>query len=423
VSTRETGKEVGELACGVVRVPWSGIHWPALVLVFILALSPSSALAQTPPTRHPPTAAAAAISTASAKIAAATPALSSYPIGGVGYSGGNSPTLTNARYILAPLVLLLIFLIVVFRYFIRIFATPLPDDKNCPAERVAIARMVKFCYFFTLLSLVAVISPLAALNVLPGSITSSYYIAMAESPVALVLGCVHYANPEDRASELACKSDRLANEWLVNIGGLVLQRLPYSQTYSGSTPDESPPSSNAAPPELSATDTTTDWVDDHVGASLYNLPPMTIHEGVTVPFYFILIALFGAAVSLVRRVPEIQRRYLTPNDQLDAAGTRELLVSQILQFLSAPIIAITAYAVFAPSGPSSSVVLAFVSGFSSDAVIAAFKGIADSIISTAKGPGALPLPPPPAPPPPPSPALLSPASASPPVSGAAVMPP
>jgi hypothetical protein len=243
--------------------------------------------------------------------------------------------------------------------------------------------MIRFCYIFTLSSFVLVISPIAAQLALPASITTAFYLAQVESPVALVLGCVHYKNPEDRANELACKDDRLANEWLVNIGGLVLQRLPYGY----STPDVT------APPESGTADKTTEWVDDHVGTGLYNLPAMTIHEGVTVPFYFILIALFGAAVSLARRVPEIQRRYVNPNDHLDAPGTRELLVSQILQFLSAPIIAITAYVVFAPNGPSSAVVLAFVSGFSSDAVIAAFKAIADGVTSTAKGSSASPPPP------------------------------
>lgn len=342
--------------------------------------------------------------------ATATPSPIPSTVGGVGYPGGSPKP--NAPFIWVLLSGLVFFTFLAFWYFIRVFAAPLPSGgEKDDAERSAIARMVRFCYFFTLLSLVIVVSPLAALNALPASITTSYYIAMAESPVALVLGCVHYRNPEDRANEVACKADRLANEWLFNIGGLVLQRLPYNQTYAGLPPEESSPSGLAASAESDPTDTTTDWVDYHVGTPLYDLPPMTIHEGVTVPFYFILIALFGAAVSLVRRVPEIQRRYLSKNDQLDAAGTRELLVSQVLQFLSAPIIAITAYAVFAPSGPSSSVVLAFVSGFSSDAIIAAFKGIADGIISTAKGPGASQLPPAPAPTPAPSVAPLSQASA------------
>ncbi len=320
-----------------------------------------------------------ATSSESAASIGPTPASMSSPTG-IGYPGGTPPT--NRYSVVVLDVVLLILLALVFWVFIRIFATPLPQNGHDDSERRAIGRMVQFCYVFTLASLVTAILPLAALNSLPVSITTSFYFAMAESPVALVLGCVHYGNLEDRANEIACKSDRLANEWLVNIGGLVLQRLPYSESYPAGG---SQTNGVAEPLPLASTDATTDWVDAHVGPPLYNLPPMTIHEGVTVPFYFVLIALFGGAVSLVRRVPEIQRRYLSQNDQLDAAGTRELLVSQILQFLSAPIIAVTAFAVFAPSGPSSSVVLAFISGFSSDAIIASFKAIADGIISSAKG--------------------------------------
>jgi len=370
----------------------------ALLLMLILLVAPSHGAAQSPPNKAVQTPAPMMTSPIPHSVPNPRPAVS---LEGAGYAGGFSfsSSLPVLRYlILVPVVIALL----VFWYFIRIFATPLPaEGEHSNAERLAVARMVRFCYGFTLFSFVIVVSPLAMLNALPIDITGSYYVAMAESPVALVLGCVHFANPEDRASELACKEDRLANEWLVNIGGLVLQRLPYSQANPSLTAGVSLAGGIAATAPLGAVDQTTDWVDDHVGTPMYNLPAMTLHEGVTVPFYFILIALFGAAVSLARRVPEIQRRYLSQSDHLDAAGARELLVSQILQFLSAPIIAITAYAVFAPSGPSSSVVLAFVSGFSSDAIIASFKGIADGIISTAKGAGA------PPPPPPPNPTLTS----------------
>ncbi|HKV54701.1 MAG TPA: hypothetical protein VJN94_08650 [Candidatus Binataceae bacterium] len=351
-----------------------------MVLVFASLVGTSSkAMAQSPVVSSSPSPAATVGNLAPAGTASPIATHSTLAALGHGFSSGfgNKPDFSAARYFIF-LPFLLFF--VVFWYFIRLFATALPSDTE--AEQMAISRMVRFCYGFTLFSFLVIVSPFAALNLLPPSITSSYYVAMAESPVALVLGCVHYANPEDRANELACKTDRFANEWLVNIGGLVLQRLPYA--YPIATPPPTAPvnaAEQAVPPEA---DETTDWVDGHIGTPMLDLPPMTIHEGLTVPFYFILVALFGAAVSLARRVPEIQRKYhATEGDQINASETRELLVSQILQFLSAPIIAMTAYAVFAPSGPSSSVVLAFVSGFSSDAVIAGFKALADRIISSA----------------------------------------
>jgi hypothetical protein len=278
------------------------------------------------------------------------------------------------------------FAFLAFWLFVWIFTTQLPGvGQNDIRERRLVGRMVRFCYAFTVFSLFFAVLPIAVLNALPSTITTYFYADMAESPVALVLGCVHYKNPEDRvgAGEVACKTDPLSDQWLVNIGGLVLQRLPYSPisplqasaaTQVGAVSD---PGFNEDP--------TDDRVDNHIGEPRYNLPPMTIHNGLTVPFYFVFIALLGAAVSMTRKVPEIQWRYLNEHDPLTAPEARQLLVFQILQFLSAPIIAMAAYAIIAPNGPNTSVALAFAAGFSSDAVVGSFAVLGARLISAAEG--------------------------------------
>jgi hypothetical protein len=110
------------------------------------------------------------------------------------------------------------------------------------------------------------------------------------------------------------------------------------------------------------------------------------------PWYFITLALMGAAISISRKVPEYQRRVYYPHPKANpgAAGApaddsakaqddegrplkpgevREYLIFQILQFLSAPFIAIVAYYAIKPGSAAESVGLGFISGFSSPAVL------------------------------------------------------
>jgi hypothetical protein len=110
-----------------------------------------------------------------------------------------------------------------------------------------------------------------------------------------------------------------------------------------------------------------------------DFPPMTVHGGITVPFYFVLLAMIGAAVSLARRVPEYQRRILNEKDKLWAPDAREALVFQIMQFIAAPLIGITAYVMLKPESSGASVVLGFISGFSSESILLAIRSMADKL--------------------------------------------
>jgi hypothetical protein len=101
-----------------------------------------------------------------------------------------------------------------------------------------------------------------------------------------------------------------------------------------------------------------------------NTPHTRIQGGLVVPLYFVVIALIGGLVSIMRRIPEYQAR-VGPNaaDRLTNEEARERLVFQLMQVLSAPLIAATAYYLVDPSTRTTSIALAFIAGFSSETVL------------------------------------------------------
>lgn len=101
----------------------------------------------------------------------------------------------------------------------------------------------------------------------------------------------------------------------------------------------------------------------------------TIKGGLAVPLYVLVLALLGGAVSLTRRVPEYQKRAAegyTPTEKepaLDGPTLREYLVFQIVQFISAPLIAVAAFFVLEPEKTGTAAAVGFVSGFSSETIL------------------------------------------------------
>lgn len=104
------------------------------------------------------------------------------------------------------------------------------------------------------------------------------------------------------------------------------------------------------------------------------------------PLYVVIIALIGGAISLTRRVPEYQKQ-AAPNykqteadqEKLELPLVREYLVFQIVQYVSAPLIAVAAYYAIKPTDTPSSVALAFVSGFASEPILLMIRGIVEKI--------------------------------------------
>jgi hypothetical protein len=105
-----------------------------------------------------------------------------------------------------------------------------------------------------------------------------------------------------------------------------------------------------------------------------------------VPLYVIVLALIGGAVSMTRRVPEYQRRAMDSRDPLTNAEAREYLVFQIMQVITAPLIAVTAYYIYRPERPLESVVLGFASGLASEPILLMIRALVDKLTPATQAP-------------------------------------
>lgn len=231
-------------------------------------------------------------------------------------------------------------------------------------------EQVKFAYFFVIASF--------AVLMIPPFVKSQ---ALGSEPIGIVSGCVADA---DAAAQLRCHPDgrrgagtgaqveegRPAasaphNQWLVNIGGAL--RAQSELPCTSSSPEACLPGSPGNRGDITG--------------------------GVVVPLPFVIVALFGGAVSLSRRVPEIQKRSepgfagTASEPAIDARQAREELVFQIMQFTSAPLIAITAYQVVEPASQAGAVALAFLAGFGSETILLMIRGVANGLQPRAAPPG------------------------------------
>jgi hypothetical protein len=206
-------------------------------------------------------------------------------------------------------------------------------------------EQVKFSYFFVIASF--------ALLVLPPLVNNN---AVGSEAMGIVSGCVKQSDSPAISClapvELEEKTRAENNQWLVNIGGALTPQAPCTQG------------------------------DCQLGSARNRA---FITGGLVVPFPLLVVALFGAAISLSRRVPEIQKQsesaYVGTAAQpaLTATEAREYLTFQIMQFISAPFIAITAHQIVRPSGEAATIALAFMAGFGSETILLLIRGVAEGI--------------------------------------------
>lgn len=232
-------------------------------------------------------------------------------------------------------------------------------------------EQVTFAYFFMLGSF--------AILMIPPFVKSQ---AIGSEPLGIVSGCV----PGADAVQLRCYPDNRNpgggegdpdpagqtppvaatggagpavrnNQWLVNIGGALHEQAPGACERSGS--------------------------QDCKPGSPQNRVDVT--GGVVVPLPFVIIALFGGAISLSRRLPEIQKRSepgyegTAAEPAIGMCEAREQLLFQIMQFISAPLIAITAHQLIEPERQSTAVGLAFLAGFGSESILLMIRGVANGL--------------------------------------------
>jgi hypothetical protein len=219
-------------------------------------------------------------------------------------------------------------------------------------------HIIAFCYSFTLLILAA--------SLAPWWIPKLFDRPVSTAPVSLLRACVEPAG--DVPQGVACKSkeqqeNRDGYQWVLNIGGVIAGEVKTCASQAPSCPNPASASASGQSPANAAQP-----------QSIY-----MIHGGLVVPLYVIVLALMGGAVSMTRRVPEYQRRAMSSQDALTNQQARESLVFQIMQVVSAPLIAVAAYYIVNPSNRLTSVVLGFGSGFASEPILLMIRGLVEKL--------------------------------------------
>jgi hypothetical protein len=234
----------------------------------------------------------------------------------------------------------------------------------------------------------------------------SQFISRAATwPIGILAACVEA--PNDAGWELSCsRQRRQPDQWIVNIGGYVTSRVPDTKQHEQVMLAMTGRSAVAAsdPPTGTVVALTADPPAQRVdpafsdpaiisgvaydGVGTYKAWPLfMVHGGLSVPWYVIMLALMGAAVSMMRRVPEYQLAADGGDDSvvpISKGRAREKMVFEVLQLVAAPMIAVVAYNAFTPSDRATTVILGFASGFSSEPVLMAIRAVVDRTLETLK---------------------------------------
>jgi hypothetical protein len=110
-----------------------------------------------------------------------------------------------------------------------------------------------------------------------------------------------------------------------------------------------------------------------------------IYGGLVIPFFVVVLAFIGGAVSLSRRIPEYQRRadrhYVATDKEpaMKAFQAREAVVFQIMQLTSAPFLAMATWYIVSPATLAAAAGLAFGTGFASEPLLLMIRGMVDGL--------------------------------------------
>jgi len=189
-----------------------------------------------------------------------------------------------------------------------------------------------------------------------------YLNTLRERPIAVFIGCsldpeaktllcpTSDAKPEDETKKAQNPvSGTVGSAWVINIGGHIEQCTKDS--------------------------------DKEFGKSV----TCQVKDGLLIPLFFIIMALMGGSISLTRRLPELQKQAGTEHiatqqqPKLTQYEFREHLIFQMVQYISAPFLAILAYYLIEPGNITNSVVLAFTAGFASETILLMVRSIANKI--------------------------------------------
>ncbi|MBX3617538.1 hypothetical protein [Nitrosomonas sp.] len=252
--------------------------------------------------------------------------------------------------------------------FVQIFADPiarLPAEGMTPEEQEALEKQrshqrykwMIFAYSFMLLSLLLTFYPF--INEFNNKPTKT----LRDQPIAVLIGCSLdsqagylscFKEKSDTGKEISIAPEKIVGTWVINIGGYI----------------------NQCKEEIEV---------DKTGKEIRKATACAVSDGLMIPLHFIILALMGGSISLTRRLPELQKQvsdeHIATKHQshLTQYEFREHLIFQIVQFISAPFLAILAYYLIEPSNLTNSVALAFTAGFASETILLMVRSVANKI--------------------------------------------
>ena len=194
--------------------------------------------------------------------------------------------------------------------------------------------------------------------------------------------------------------------WLVSVGGVTARTLAFDECEyaKGKSADRAGQRDEAEPAAL-AVGASTESKDSfarlkdraaqavkHADAACLaqrgddpTKPFVEVSGGIAVPLFVVVMALIGGAVSISRRIPEIQRRsdpqYVSTEKEpfMPHYRVREGVVFQIMQLISAPFLAIATMQVIEPNTLASASTLAFATGFFSETILYMIRGVVEGL--------------------------------------------
>jgi len=230
---------------------------------------------------------------------------------------------------------------------------PLRVHRHGQQQQTQPAR--ELCYVFTGLALAGSLFPFGFPSLFKHS-------DLHEAPLGVLRGCARVVGDKDTFYPKEVRCDDAGNiQWIISIGGTVANEISAGQ--NGKTADAAANTNNDKP------------------------TPQQVIGGLVVPLYLVVLALFGGAISMTRRVPEYQRRAMDAHDPLTNDEAREYLVFQIMQLFTAPLLAVTAYYILNPSTSQQTVVLGFASGFASEPILVMIRALVDKLKPAQEAPG------------------------------------
>ncbi len=301
--------------------------------------------------------------------------------------GGTTQSGSSWHWITSPWFIVLLIVVIPF---LLLYTGKL--DPRLKRGRARVTGMIVYAYVFTYLSL--------GISALPFFVQDMSRYVNANIPAGIVRGCVQKDEDQILPIEITCSKKKISGaeignySWLVNIGGAIHKQF-----------------------------------DEEKHSDENNV---IVTGGLVVPLYVVVLALMGAAVSMTRRVPEYQRAIRSINRHSDYddknnnsdnskqiegkeenkaeekeekksekaethnkyllkeadkyTQTRSLLVFQIMQVFSAPLIALTAYFIVSPEGTAASIVIAFLAGFASETILLLLRNFSDRVIKAVGAP-------------------------------------